>query len=679
MKNFYAAAAVFILFAASIGCSDESSSTVKPSQIKLFPTGAVQVSNVAKKRNIQVFIENAETADKEAVISSLSMTDDRGTPLQVVEHQFLTYFKYASAEGNYYFHVWLDAGMLVVGNAALAQKPDVAAVIKAAKDSDNLCRGSQNAVLYSPNYCDALSLSAILSKSLVIDKTGFSLKAAAEAETFQLFSPLDAEYVGYAKSSGVKICGQSSTLLMSDVKREDPFDAQNIFFDAESKVVDSSKLLSFCEKSAGLMDETKLSMSAKTLNMRDLPLLVTAWFEPADAKNTEAPARSFNLVVSPKNAKENKIVRINFDQFLTGAPTAAFTADIQSSPAVFDSIKIDASSSFSPVGGARLPLKYKFTIKPTFVSEIIGSVVANGADPVNGTQLAGMWTDQPIVNAYLPSVGEWAITLVVKDAKGLESEPYSLKIKAVPKGRFYAELIKDRNDASFEFYLVRYRRYGSFAVPAFDYDLVPGGAGSCKNDADCSPNFCSASPKDASLKCTYHPEASHYDTCGENNLNPPWGETAIKDDDPVFVAHWPLYGPQSISVSRPYMGKYRLVVRMTPDTSKKIVKTNPAKVTVNIYAGGEIKSKTLPMYYRVPENDSSPDIPNWKVADVEINEDGDAAVTFIETKDEDCVIPGQCPYANPLNAVLNIPFDPKDKAHPRTIWCDKQGDVECLQ
>jgi hypothetical protein len=27
------------------------------------------------------------------------------------------------------------------------------------------------------------------------------------------------------------------------------------------------------------------------------------------------------------------------------------------------------------------------------------------------------------------------------------------------------------------------------------------------------------------------------------------------------------------------------------------------------------------MYYRVPENDSSPDIPNWKVADVEINED----------------------------------------------------------
>jgi hypothetical protein len=186
------------------------------------------------------------------------MTDDRGTPLQVVEHQFLTYFKYASAEGNYYFHVWLDAGMLVVGNAALAQKPDVAAVIKAAKDSDNLCRGSQNAVLYSPNYCDALSLSAILSKSLVIDKTGFSLKAAAEAETFQLFSPLDAEYVGYAKSSGVKICGQSSTLLMSDVKREDPFDAQNIFFDAESKVVDSSKLLSFCEKSAGLMDDTKL-------------------------------------------------------------------------------------------------------------------------------------------------------------------------------------------------------------------------------------------------------------------------------------------------------------------------------------------------------------------------------------------------------------------------------------
>jgi hypothetical protein len=225
-------------------------------------------------------------------------------------------------------------------------------------------------------------------------------------------------------------------------------------------------------------------MSAKTLNMRDLPLLVTAWFEPADAKNTEAPARSFNLVVSPKNAKENKIVRIKLRPVFDRSATAAFTADIQSSPAVFDSIKIDASSSFSPVGGARLPLKYKFYNKTDVRfrnnrqrrRQRSRSGERNAARRnVDGS------ADSQRIPAERSAMGDYARR---KDAKGIGVGALFIKIKAVPKGRFYAELIKDRNETRrSSFYLVRYRRYGSFAVPAFDYDLVPGGAGSCKNDA----------------------------------------------------------------------------------------------------------------------------------------------------------------------------------------------------
>ncbi len=653
-----------------VGCSSENQ-TDTDTVLYVAPSANITVDSPLVQKGYSLILSNRSTTP--ITLKSISIYNDREQKLPRTEINGVSYFWYSTPKADYYMRLRIDTKYLITKDGSLFSHPDESARIDGV--SGHICDSAElETTLYSPNLCDEAALGLVFENSCIIGNSGFELVSLNDTTFFVLLTPADSGYDGFASRNQLHLCGDS-TLTAEAIKKYGPYSNEDLYTDGGA--VDDTKLIAFCEESAGVWDQDKLSLPASSISLSELPLELVAYAVPKGSES-KVPAQNFYLQIEHTAKNSPARILVKFEEGAAGNPVAQISlgSDVTE---VLSSVIADASSSFSPVGAIREPFSYMFrteSLSDLYLSMAILGSNASSWSP-QSEDLSNTWISDSSVSLWPLLVGNYRVYVRVKDNQGLTSDEVSADLYAVPSGKLYVELSWDNPDAILKLYLVRYRRHGSFLVPPVDEDIVnaPNGI-SCQSNSDCDPYFCSALSS-GELMCTHHNEASHYDTCGDYMPNPVWGEPSNPDDDPKMIANYNHNGgPVSISISRPMQALYRVVVMLDPDTPRTINKNNPVNLRLAIYVkGGEYK-KDMQLYFR-PEDETLPDLVVWKAADISYSDSPE--VTFIPTKDIDCYIPGQCPYANPFNAVVDAPFDPLDPDQPRSIWCDKAGDPECVE
>jgi hypothetical protein len=362
---------------------------------------------------------------------------------------------------------------------------------------------------------------------------------------------------------------------------------------------------------------------------------------------------------------------------------------VSTSPQPLETIEVDASRSYSPHGSGREPLEYQWSVVDDQGEVVPGfAFYPPGEGPVDGLDPLGVWTLEAQPRLFVALAGTFKVRVSVRDNMLMESVNDTAfaetEIISTPTERFYAELIWDDPAIDLDLVIGRRRGDATLMVLGADEDLANGGA-SCNVDRDCSPYFCSVTG-DGSKRCTLHSDVAHNDTCFDGVPNPSWSDAQNQDDDPRLRASSENGGPEGVSISRPHFisgpppsgATFRVFVRMHPQLEERTVSlANPVTATVRIHMGGQITVYTQPLWFRSPENKPELDRPFWKVVDVDWMDRYQGTLRPIPSRDEDCLLPFDCPYANPFNAVNPGPIDPNDPTAPNSAYCDEPGDVDC--
>ena len=673
---YVALCAMVAVLLVSCGGDDNDGGSVKP---QFVPADSITVTAPLKRSRHHVLVSNTK-ATGAVKLTSLRILDDVNKPLEELEVDGVRHYRLDARDAEYYFRVDLDTEFLVIRDASSLEDVTRAASIVAA-DGSQLCNeGDMPVDLSAPNWCDMLAGTSILETSVMKLNGSYTLPTASGATLTPLLHPDDSNWEGYAAEIGIGQCGDGG-LSVDGISHQDPWDTEDIWKTVDgNRGLDYEKLMGFCETRPGVWNAQRLSLSVSSMKFAHLPLVITTWAVP-NSDVAEVPARSFFLSAEYEGGSSPVKMTIRFNSAVAGNPEADLIAPAENVYAL-DAVQLDGRTSYSPLGAQREPLEYFWTARPVDEQNGLPPVILPpDGDPAVDDSIAGVWTDEGLVDAWLPLVGEYVLSLKVRDNTGLESEVAEHTVNAAPQGRLYAQLAWDTDEAEMELFFVRYRPQGSCMVPPAEDDIVNPPSGiTCNNDLQCNVEgeqyFC-AGLADGSQKCTFHPDAAHNDTCFADNPNPNWGDSQSPDDDPKLVASWNPPGPKAIAVDRPAPGLYRLVVKLLPTSPRSLDKENPANTRLTIFASGTIVEVEQPMYFRPPSEEIF-DIPVWKVLDVEWPDSGSPVVTPLTVQSQDCFNPADCPYANPGNSVVDVPYDPHDPNRPRSIWCDEAGDPECV-
>ena len=649
---------------------------------RIVPDISFTVDTPLKRSSHQVIVHNPDASDP-VKLTSLRILDDINKPLEELEIDGVRHYRLNATDAEYYFRMELATRYLIIKDAASLDDSATAASMVSSQGDDLCNSGDLPVELAAPNWCDMLAGTSVLETSVMKLNGSYTLPTASQATLVPLLHPADSSYQGYAAGNGIELC-DGTALTTDNIMHVDPYDGEDIWETVDGqKVLDNEKLLAFCEKRPGSWNESKLSISASSMRMSDLPLNIITWAVP-NSDVAQVPARSFFLAADYEGGENPVKLTIRFNSAVAGNPVAEMLTPTENAYAL-EAVQLDGRTSMSPLGAQREPLEYYWSAEPVDQDKGLPALLLPpDGDPASGDPLNDTWTDQGIVEAWLPLVGEYIVSLKVRDSAKLESEVVTHHITAGPQGRLYAQLAWDNEDADMELFFVRYRAtLGTCMVPPADDDIFnPPNGVSCTGSIQCAfegkQYFCSTL-SDNSNKCTYHSDAAHSDTCFAENPNPNWGDPQSPDDNPRLVANWRAPGPVSMEVDRPVAGLYRLVVQLLPSSPRSIDKDNPVTARLTVFAGGQVTEFEQPLYFRPPSEDI-PDIPIWKVADIDWPDSGTPTVTAVPVQGVDCYNPGlsECTYANPGNSVVEYPYDPQDPNRPRSIWCDARDDLECV-
>ena len=209
----------------------------------------------------------------------------------------------------------------------------------------------------------------------------------------------------------------------------------------------------------------------------------------------------------------------------------------------------------------------------------------------------------------------------------------------------------------------------------------------CTTDQDCGgQGYCSpryTGKCDDEHVCTRHSYQATNDTCAYNNNNPDWGEECDLYDNPTLVIDdIDGYGPEQIAFPHPAPGTYRVIARVYNDPHEIVAATEPLKAWVTIFLHGRKCGQWNAVFDRISMY--------WKVADIHWTGEGTSCTDIkpVAAKpagaDHDiasqCLDPENpaCAHANPFFAFPAGVFDPCDKLIARSIWCDYDGDSDCI-
>jgi hypothetical protein len=172
------------------------------------------------------------------------------------------------------------------------------------------------------------------------------------------------------------------------------------------------------------------------------------------------------------------------------------------------------------------------------------------------------------VKIQVRQVGDYQLSLVVKDAQGCASAPASITLHVVPQGAVHVELTWREN-------------YGDLDL----HYLGPGGT------------LDEISPDQGDLFWNY----SQASAVGSNvtrtpNANPDWGRNNTvaadgngSDDASLDVDQQWGYGPENITHPHPFDGTYQMLVHYyfaTPNSSPNGTNAGPATATVRVWING---------------------------------------------------------------------------------------------
>ena len=673
-KIFLPWLAFLLAFACSSGGSEP-----RYGALTFTPAATITVEQATTPKALPLLVHNGDESLSGRLLKAVFRKDD-GNPLTVVEFSGVRHYRMSSSAANYYLRLRLDPTGLVVLDEDLLSAPSKAARITDASGQD-LCDAQNNPVaLKGPNWCDIMVYNGLVNQALLTAYDGIEVFPEGDRTVAPLApraNPGDAS--AYALEAGIHVCGSTATLTPEDIRRQDPYEDQDIYRDDDPATVDEAKLLEYCESSVGQWNQNLLSLGMSAWRFSSLPLEVLALAEPTDGQG-QAPAVNIYLDLDQAGGAAATRILVRFAEAAVGNPVADLLMGSVAGN-VLAELSADGSASSSPLGAAREPLSYLWQVDSGLEHGLAGVVLPRGMSPGTTADLAGTYGETSRVGLWLPLAGPYNLSLTVKDNAGLTSQPATRDITGTAPGWGHVELWWDNPDAVLRLALVRKRPSGTYLVPPLDQDMIRPPSGiACTSDADTACKlegvqyFCSGMG-DGSLRCTYHPDGSHEDTCFAGNPNPVWGGLSDPDDDPRFMADWDPPGPKVVGISRPASGIYRVVVTLDPSSPRTIGKSNPVTAYVRVHLKGQASQTQASLYFR-PTDSATPDIPVWKVGDIVWQSSG-AEVTWLDLKDQDCYV-GLCrPYANPMNAVLDTPFDPRDPNSPRSIWCDQEGDTEC--
>jgi len=209
----------------------------------------------------------------------------------------------------------------------------------------------------------------------------------------------------------------------------------------------------------------------------------------------------------------------------------------------------------------------------------------------------------------------------------------------------------------------------------------------CKEDSDCAgEGYCSPrNPLQCEEEhiCTRHPYEAISDSCSYNNAAPDWGEMCDTTDNPrLLIDDIDGFGPEHISYPQPVDGLYRVVARVYNDPNEIITTPQPLQAWVTIFLHGQKCGQWSARFARTSTY--------WKVADIQW--DGmSTSCTDIKpiapqpegahlSPELQCENPEDrgCAWGNPFRAIPAGLFDPCHQQIPRSIWCDYEGDSDCI-
>ena len=215
------------------------------------------------------------------------------------------------------------------------------------------------------------------------------------------------------------------------------------------------------------------------------------------------------------------------------------------------------------------------------------------------------------------------------------------------------------------------------------------GVWACETDADCDGYYCN--PRDVNdcegeKLCTKHAYAPTNDSCGFNNPNPDWGTECSSVDNPrLDIDDVDGFGPETISIPSPPDGIYRLVARLynAGAFETEMSSANPVNATLSIYISGTLCTTLEMPFYK--------NTTYWKAADIvwpPTTANACDAVLPVDLYPANAdIAANQCldtsnadyTFANPFYAVVPSAFDPCNAELPRSIWCDSEGDPDCME